>query len=209
MTPPEVTLLRLHGVRILVASSWAVTLFIALAAAVTAPDKALAALAMGTAANLLPTWVALHERTDRAARITIGTLAAILPSLGVYTLSGYSWQMDAHMYFFVALAALTILCDWSVIVVASALIALHHLILQFIAPAWVFYDGSGLGRVMFHAAAVVMQAAMLIFIIQVLRRLMQRQADARLASERVAEDAEARRGAAENAMTVADRKSVV
>lgn len=203
MTPPEVTLLRLRGVRILVASSWAITLFIALAAAIFAEDKAFPVLVMGATANLVPTWMALHNRTDRAARITIGTLAAILPSLGVYALSGYSWQMDAHMYFFVALAALTILCDWSVIIVASALIALHHLILQFIAPAWVFYDGSGLGRVFFHAAAVVMQAAMLIFLIHVLRGLMQRQADARLASERVAEDAEARRGAAEDAMTAA------
>lgn len=203
MTPPEVTLLRLRGVRILVASSWAITLFIALAATIVADAKALPVLVMGVAANVLPTWMALHGRTDGAARVTISTLAAILPALGVYVLTGYSWQMDAHMYFFVALAALTILCDWRAIIVASTLIAAHHLVLEFIAPAWVFYDGSGIGRVVFHAVAVVMQAAMLIFIIQMLRGLMQRQADARLASERVAEDAEARRGAAENAMTVA------
>lgn len=203
MTPPEVTLLRQRGMRILVATSWVTTLFIAIAATIFTDGKAVPVLALGTLANLLPTWMAARGRTDGAARITVSTLAAIVPALGVYALSGHSWQMDAHMYFFVALAALTILCDWRAIIVPSALIAVHHLVLQFIAPAWVFYDGSGLGRVVFHAAAVVMQAAMLIYLIHMLRGLMQRQAEARLASERVAEDAEARRGAAEDAMTAA------
>ena len=203
MTPPEVTLLRQRGMRILVATSWAVTLFIAIAAAILTDGKALLVLALGSAANLLPTWMAAQRRTDSMARITVSTLAAIVPALGVYALSGQSWQMDAHMYFFVALAALTILCDWRAIIAASALIAVHHLVLQFLAPAWVFYDGSGLGRVIFHAIAVVMQAAMLIYLIHMLRGLMQRQAEARLASERVAEAAEARRGAAEDAMTAA------
>lgn len=207
MTPPEVTLLRQRGMRILVAASWAVTLFIVIATAIYAEGKALPVLVMGAAANILPTWMVERGRTDSAARITVSTLAAILPALGVYALSGHSWQMDAHMYFFVALAALTILCDWRAIIVASALIALHHLVLQFIMPAWVFYDGSGLGRVVFHAAAVVMQAAMLIYLIHMLRSLMQRQADARLESERVAEVAEARRGAAEDAMTAAAEAS--
>lgn len=207
MTPPEVTLLRHRGMRILVAASWAVTLFIAIAAAIFTDNKALPVLALGTAANLLPTWMVVRGRTDGTARITVSTLAAIQPALGVYALSGDGWQMDAHMYFFVALAALTILCDWRAIIVASTLIAAHHLVLQFIAPAWVFYDGSGLGRVIFHAVAVVMQAAMLIYLIHVLRGLMQRQADARLASERIAEDAEARRGAAEDAMTAAAEAS--
>lgn len=203
MTPPEVTLLRQRGMRILVATSWAATLFIVIASAVYAESKALPVLMLGALANLLPTWMVERKRTDSAARITVSTLAAIIPALGVYALSGKSWQMDAHMYFFVALAALTILCDWRAIIAASALIAIHHLVLQFLAPAWVFYDGSGLGRVIFHAVAVVMQAAMLIYLIHMLQGLMQRQADARLASERVAEDAEARRGAAEDAMTAA------
>lgn len=203
MTPPEVTLLRLRGMRILVGTSWAVTLFMVIAAAIFAENKALPLLILSTAANLLPTWMVERGRTDSAARITVSTLAAIQPALGVYALSGQPWQMDAHMYFFVALAALTILCDWRAIIVASALIAIHHLVVQFVAPAWVFYDGSGLGRVVFHGVAVACQAAMLIYLIHLLQGLMQRQADARLASERVAEAAEARRGAAEDAMTAA------
>ena len=39
------------------------------------------------------------------------------------------------MYFFVALAALAVLCDWQPLVLASALIAIHHLTLEWIAPA--------------------------------------------------------------------------
>ena len=62
----------------------------------------------------LTTWTAATISRRRSPRY---------PALGVYLLQGHAWQMDGHMYFFVALAALTVLCDWRPIVLASALIA--------------------------------------------------------------------------------------
>ncbi|MBL7396043.1 chemotaxis protein, partial [Escherichia coli] len=59
---------------------------------------------LGAAANIAPTVVALRRRYDAAARMIVGTLAAIQPALAVYALTGHPWQMDSHMYFFVALS---------------------------------------------------------------------------------------------------------
>ncbi|MGQ7385838.1 hypothetical protein ACTGVI_12460, partial [Streptococcus suis] len=76
----------------------------------------------------------------------------ILPALFVFLLSGARWQMDAHMYFFTALAALTVLCDWRPLALAGALIAVHHFMLDLILPAWVFEDGQGgIALVLFDA----------------------------------------------------------
>ncbi len=200
MTPPEVTHLRQRGALILVAASWATTLGLFFAAMFLTDGRALPILVLGVAVNILPTLMVVRQQIDRTARLLIGTLAAVQPALGVYALGGHEWQMDGHMYFFVALAALTILCDWRPIVLAAILTALHHLVLQSAMPAWVFTGSGNLGRVLFHAAAVILQSAMLIYITVLMRTAMQRQAEARILSEQAARVAEARRGEAEAAM---------
>jgi methyl-accepting chemotaxis protein len=190
MTPLDVRDMRERGARLLVIVSWVAVALMALAAALLTDGKALPIATIGTLANLLPSWIVLRGDIDRTGRALLGTLAAVIPALGVYALGGHGWQMDGHMYFFVALAGLTMLCDWRPIVVGSALIALHHLVLQYAAPQWVFSGSGNLGRVLFHAAAVVMQASLLSYCAILIRRLMQRQADARRASEQAAAMAE-------------------
>ena len=73
-----------------------------------------------------------------------------------YMLQGHPWQMEAHMFFFVGLAALTLVCDWRPIAVAVGLIAVHHLLFSYFAPEWVFFGSGEFLRVMFHALAVSM-----------------------------------------------------
>lgn len=199
-TPVEVIALRQRGALILVATSWVAVLCLFLFAMMFATDRAMPIILIGAAANILPTAMILRQRIDRTARLVICTLAAIQPALIVYALGGHAWQLDGHMYFFVALAALTILCDWRPIALASLLIALHHLVLQVAMPEWVFTGTGDFSRVLFHAAAVVMQASMLIYITTVIRTTMQRQAEARAVSEHAAQVAELRRGEAEAAM---------
>ncbi|WP_421993491.1 response regulator [Roseococcus sp.] len=84
------------------------------------------------------------------------------PALMVYLLTGHPWQMDMHMYFFASLALLIGWSDWRVIVIASVTIMLHHLMLNLLLPAAVFYGEADLGRVYFHAAVVVFQGGVLI-----------------------------------------------
>jgi len=193
--------LRRRGARILVVTSWVTTgclflLGLAFDGAYTWPI-----LFIGVTANLAPTAMLLRRRFDLSSRMLIGTLAAIQPALGVFAMTGHAWQMDAHMYFFVALAALTILYDWRPIALASGLIAAHHIVLDVTAPTFVFNEASTIGRIVFHAAAVLLQLAILAYLTDRLQRLLAVQAEARAQSEAFAREADIRRHQAETAMS--------
>ncbi len=196
----DITQLRLRGAAILVGVSWINTVAIILLSLIAGSERVVPLAVIGILANILPTLMVRQRRVDAHARLIIASLAAVQPALAVYALSGHAWQMDGHMYFFVALAALTILCDARAIVFASALIAVHHLVLQYAAPAWVFTGAGDLGRVLFHALAVVMQAAVLMHLTVTIRSLLWRHGEAREASDRAAATAEQRRVEAEAAM---------
>ncbi|MBC9034940.1 chemotaxis protein [Sphingomonas sp. JC676] len=196
----DIDRLRLRGIDLLVASAWAAVVLLFLLGICLGGDRPLVVAMLGIAANIVPTLMMLRRRHDATARLVIGSLAAIHPALMVYALAGHGWQMDAHMYFFVALAALTVLCDWRPMALASALIAVHHLVLDILVPSWVFAGGGDFGRVIFHAVAVSMQFAVLSYISIWLTQLMRAQAEARGASERLAQAADARRDEIEAAM---------
>lgn len=95
-----------------------------------------------------------HRYVTSAATIL---MAAFL----VFIFRGHPWQIDAHMYFFAALAVISAFCDPKSIVVATVVTALHHLLFNFTVPAWVFPEGADLLRVIFHAIVVVLEAAAL------------------------------------------------
>ncbi|WP_336959737.1 methyl-accepting chemotaxis protein [Sphingobium aquiterrae] len=196
----ELEQLRRRGITLLAAGGWVAVLALLIIGINTGSPDLGAVLALAVIANIVPTAMALRHRHDDAARLTVGTLAAIHPALGVYLLAGHQWQTDGHMYFFVTLAALTVLCDWKPIALASVLIALHHLLLEFIAPSWVFVSVSNLARVAIHAIAVLLQFAALGYVTVQLRALMIRQGEARAQSETLAAEAIEQRREVEAAM---------
>ncbi|WP_294196014.1 methyl-accepting chemotaxis protein [uncultured Sphingomonas sp.] len=128
-------------------------------------------LIAGVAANLAPTMMALAGRCDATARTLMGVPATVIPALLVFVLHGHAWQMDAHMYFFVAMAALLVLADWRPIALCTALTAIHHLLLQWFVPEWVFTGSGNLGRVGFHVVAVGLQFGALTVVTIMLERL--------------------------------------
>jgi methyl-accepting chemotaxis protein len=197
----EIDRLRRRGVELLVVASWAtvITVFV-LGLLLRGSQREWITLLLGAAANIAPTIVALRHRYDASARMIVGTLAAIQPALAIYALTGHPWQMDAHMYFFVALAGLTLLYDWKPIALACGLIAAHHILFQLVVPAWVFEGGGDFGRVVFHAVAVLLQFTVLYYLTTQLVRLIEAQSEARAQSEAYAENATARRDEAEAAL---------
>ena len=189
MSVVDLDRLRRRGLRILVVSAWlcvVALLSIGLAQGVASTG---AVVLIAIAANTAPTVMVLRHRYDRNARLLMGSLAGLYPALGVYLLAGHPWQMDGQMYYFVALAALIVLCDWRPIVLAAILIAVHHLFLQYLAPEWVFTGSGNFGRVVIHAVAVILQCAVLSYVAIQLRGLLIRQAEARQDSERLAAEA--------------------
>ena len=199
MSVAELDTLRRRGVRILAASGWASALaLLVIGKAVGSPSVGMVFL-LAAIVNALPTAMAIKGRSDKQARLCVGTLAAIHPALGVFLLQNHLWQMDAHMYFFVGLGALTVLCDWRPILLASVLIAAHHLVLDVVTPSLVFAGKGDFGRVALHAVAVTLEAIVLIYLAESQRRLLMRQYGARVESERAKDRAEEDRNRAEAA----------
>ena len=210
MRMQELEYLQQRGIRLLVICSWIVTALLVLASITYRIEGSVAMIAIAVLANLLPTIIVIRRRTDLPALLSIGTLAVIDPALLVYAMHGFVWQMDMHMYFFVALAALTVLYDWRPILLASILIALHHLLLEAVEPGWVFTGSGNIGRVLIHALAVMLQFAVLCYVTRQLRSLLNSQTGSRLEAITARDQAEASmiqaRGAqveAENALTAA------
>jgi methyl-accepting chemotaxis protein len=198
----EIDRLRRRGVELLVAASWGIVLVVFLMGLwFHHSHREWITLLLGSAANVAPTIIVLRRRYDASARLIVGTLAAIQPALAVYALTGHAWQMDTHMYFFVALAGLTLLYDWKPIALAAVLVAVHHILFQLVVPAWVFSGGGDVGRVIYHAVAVLLQFAALAYLTTQLCRLIDAQDIARAQSERFARDATAQRDHAEQALS--------
>ncbi|HZB93772.1 MAG TPA: methyl-accepting chemotaxis protein [Stellaceae bacterium] len=103
-------------------------------------------------------------------RYVIAIALVTMVSLLVWLAHG-QMQIDMHMYYFAGFAMLAAFCDWRVIVLAAGVTALHHLGLNYLLPAAVFPDGANLLRVLLHAAIVVVEAAVLIWLTQHLVRL--------------------------------------
>ena len=156
--------------------AWALTGWVCIAILLTA-NAALGAgvggplLVVGGLMNVGPTFMALRNRYDAEARTLMGSLAAVIPAMLVFLLKGHPWQMDAHMYFFVAMAALVVLADWRPILLATLLTAIHHLSLEWLAPEWVFTGSGNVDRVVFHVVAVGLQFGALTILTLHLERL--------------------------------------
>lgn len=195
--------LRRRGIAMLAVAGWLAWAGIALVA-LFSPQAGWSVVAFGALVNVGPTAMALRRRHDGEARMIAATLAAFMPALLVFVLRESEWQMDAHMYFFVALAALTVLCDWRPIALASAMIAAHHLLLEWVAPSWVFDGPGNLGRVIFHAVAVGLQFVVLAYVTRRLAELLTAQDRAVEASARLTAVAQGERARAQEALAAVE-----
>jgi methyl-accepting chemotaxis protein len=151
---------------------------------------------------------------QRPLRVVAFTLAVTLvgqTSLLVNVFSGHPWQVEMHFYYFAVLAMLSGFCDWSVLVLAGALIAMHHLSLNYVLPSAVYPGGSNFYRVIVHAAIVVVETVMLVGIGHTIRTAFTQAEGARRNAENAAEElkrvSEMREKEVKTAIMRADRMS--
>ena len=185
----ELNKLRVRGVMYLAVFGWGCTVSLLLLALLFDLQNELMPILLSAALNVIPTYYAHRERYDVQVGATLGIAAAIQPALLVFMLQGHPWQMEGHMYFFAGLAALTLVCDWRPIAVAVGVIAVHHLLLSYIAPEWVFIGSGDLARVMVHALAVSLVLGVLGPVMVHMGKLFVEQADAVAASKASAAEA--------------------
>jgi methyl-accepting chemotaxis protein len=136
-----------------------VPLIAAVAAVLSGPaiSLAVAATALATAVTIL--WITAPDA--RSTRVLISIVAVGMVSLLLAATRGSAWQIDVHMYYFAMLAILAAYCDIEMILAAAAVIALHHLTLNFLAPALVFPGGTNVSRVLLHAVIVLAETSAL------------------------------------------------
>ena len=153
---------------------------------------------------VLPAWLALNRRSDPLARLVLGVTFPLLAALLLALASGTGWLLDFHMVFFAFLAVLAVMADWRVIIAATLTTAVHHLLLNFVAPAYVFPDGANILRVLFHAVIVLLEAGVLVVLCMRLESLIAGLMQARAAQ--AAADAER---AAEREKVAAEQRAVL
>jgi len=185
----ELNQLRIRGVLILTMLGWTATSALLLLTLLFDFRNEMVPVAFSTALTIVPTYYALRERYDDGAGTVLGIMAGLQPAMLIYMLQGHPWQMEAHMFFFVGLAALTLVCDWKPIAVASGLIAVHHLLLGYFAPEWVFIGSSDFMRAMLQTLTVAMALGVLGPMMVHMGKLFVEQSDARAASESSASSA--------------------
>lgn len=103
--------------------------------------------------------------SELSTRLIVAVAMMADVSLLVYQMSGHPWQTDMHLYFFAALAMLVAYCDYRVILAGTATVAVHHLVLNFALPAAIYPGGSDFGRVVLHAAILLLEAGVLTWIV--------------------------------------------
>lgn len=106
-----------------------------------------------------------------AGRQTLAMALVGQAALFTAAFAGHPWQLDSHMYFFALLAILSVMADIRAILAATAVIALHHLSLNFLMPSLVYPGGGSLLRTVMHAAIVLLETAVIVWMIQERHRL--------------------------------------
>ena len=145
-------------------------------------------IAAGLVASMA-TVVCLRSPLAEASRLTVAVAFVAIVSLILVACRGSAWQNDAHLYYFAALAMLAAYCDRVVILAAAGATALHHLALDFVAPALVFPAGAQLGHVLVHAGVLTMEAGTLVWMVHRILALFAASASHLAAVNRATEEA--------------------
>jgi methyl-accepting chemotaxis protein len=128
------------------------------------------ALLGGISAALLPVLSILMAPSALLTRLMVGAAVMIFCGLNIDQSHGV---IELHFGVFVLLALLLIYQDWRVIVGAAGVIAIHHLLFNYLQaahyPVWVF-GTPNLGMVFVHAAYVVAESVALCYLGAVLNK---------------------------------------
>ncbi|MDD3675267.1 methyl-accepting chemotaxis protein [Thauera propionica] len=129
------------------------------------------ALAVGLPAVAVPGLLIQLQPGAVVSRLAVASAFMVFSALNIQQVGG---AIEAHFGIFVLLAFLLYYRDWKPVLLAAVLIAIHHLAFNYLqALNWGFYlfdSGASLVRVIVHAAYVVVEAGMLMYMAVRLQR---------------------------------------
>ena len=128
-------------------------------------------VAIGIPAAAVPTLLYLFLPTARITRVAMAISFMIFAALHIHQAHG---MLEMHFSIFVLLAFLLFYRDWLPILMAAGVIAVHHLAFNFMQEAgygvYVFDNRTGFTIVLIHAAFVVFETALLLYMALLLNR---------------------------------------
>ena len=117
------------------------------------------ALALGVSAFSAAVGVGAHltNRDGLAGRMLIAICLMNCYDIAIYATSFTSYQLDAHMLYFVIAALLTAYCCWATLLVACLHTAVQHFTFNFLLPEYVYPGGTDWLRFFYHATILLIQ----------------------------------------------------
>lgn len=152
---------RSRFAKFFIAFLWLNVVLVGVVAAIQEVEMAMFMIASAFVLAAVPTAVWQRRGHGPISRYISSAAIAGLVAIILSMFSGSVYQLDIHMYFFATLAIVAGWCDLRAILVNAAVVAVHHLVLNFAYPAAVFPDGADLMRVVLHAVIVVVEAGFL------------------------------------------------
>ncbi len=128
------------------------------------------ALWVGLPAAALPTALILYRGGTRLTAAVVAVALMVFSALHIHQGGGVN---ELHFGIFVLLAFLLCYRDWTIIIAAGAAIAVHHLTFNYLQELGYgvrCMTDPGFGRVMVHAAYVIVESGVLCYLAVVLRR---------------------------------------
>ncbi|MEM9726594.1 MAG: methyl-accepting chemotaxis protein [Pseudomonadota bacterium] len=148
-------------------------------------------ISAGASLAAIGTVAVLRAQQSTAWRALLAVALQGQVALFVGVMSGHPWQVDAHMYFFAMMGVLAVMVDVRVLLAGAAVVAVHHLTLNFAAPALIYPGGGDFSRTLGHAAVLIIQTGALGFLVAQLEKGLSAAAAGREAAERAAAEAAA------------------
>ena len=173
VAPERVIRFRRKAVSLLLVEQW--ILLVPIAATASAVGNSwIGVVLVGALFHVATTIAYTSDSTGLTTRSMIANGLLLDVLLLIYALSGTgSWQMDGgHMWIFAVWShALGLLC-WRSLLVSGTLGVLHHFVMLFVFPLWVFPDGANLWRVVLHGGVVIMQISVLCVFVFLIKKML-------------------------------------
>ncbi len=122
------------------------------------------AILIGIPSAAIPLALIYLSPGSLTTRLAVATSFMVFAALQIQQSHGV---VELHFGIFVLLAFLLYYRDWSVIVAAAAIIAVHHLLFNYLQdagyPVYVFASGPSLAMVFTHAAYVIFESGLLVY----------------------------------------------
>lgn len=125
----------------------------------------MAALLIGLPAVLVPYFMSKMAPASRLSRMAYGASLMVFSGLHIHQAHGL---IEMHFSIFALLALLLYYRDALPILVAAAVIAVHHLLFNYLQESgtnvWIFESRTGINIVLLHALFVVIETAALVYL---------------------------------------------